>query len=275
MITLTLILNIIKIQSVPIKIRLANSERYLRGSDGEENIVHLSDHSKSDNYNYIWDDTQNEYLYLRIENHLEKGLQYDMQKDSLVLAHAISGEPEQFRIIPVNIYNETYWIVSDRRCITYVEQLKKFVLSECFENDENQHFNIILQGEYNTELPLLSSYKEIEVHSSPNFKNYLKMAHSNDDITETKMSQDHMENDARDLVQNVFKFLYDMSLCFNENEICKRGGFLRLKKSASLGSFKSRSYSSYKKSSSQSSYRSSSQMSSRSSSSRSSRSFSS
>lgn len=212
--------------TVPLKFKLTKTERYIVYNN-DEGLLRLSDFDNASFFDYLWDDKLDKYNEISLYNDEDKLFEYDFKNSKLILGPRNNGEYNKFELVSIDIFNRTFWIQLLNQCITWSESDNKFILSECDENQTEQLFEVYMEGVDMSNLHLLDNYEEETIHSSPNLdgKNDLPVEHTLQEENYDALSQKHLEKDGRVMIYNIYKYLYDMSSCFLDKNVCVKGGF--------------------------------------------------
>lgn len=232
------------------KIKLFDTEKYLRNNMEMGNIVVLDDSVLADTFITFWDDNKAIRKWLYPIKYDGKTLDYDFTKKMLCYSDLKKDDSQAFEIVPVDIYDRTFLLVKDGLCLTWKEDLKKFNLEICYANEKNQHYEFIAQNYDYTKL--INIDKDLIV-TQPVIM----------DIVEPKAEVVHVPNtiekENHSLLQGIYRSLYDLTLCLGNTGVCSAEDSITAFQSAkSSSSSRSMSSSSSRSASSSASSRSSS-----------------
>ncbi|KAM0677770.1 hypothetical protein BDAP_001619 [Binucleata daphniae] len=213
----------------PMKIKNLNGNMYLSVSAVDKSKVKLSEEINGTLFDYAWNSSNYKNSYLKLNDKQNLALQYNTKKDVLELTNFSKVIDQIFDFVPIEIVNNVFFIVHKQKCLTWIEKDEKFALKDCNEGDASQKF-VIEEKDYVTDdLEIFNENKNIfeeeTIHLSQLYNSNKKSLHQLNGVENfLNISQMHMENDARDMMQNIYKLFYDLTSCFVDNKVCTIGG---------------------------------------------------
>ncbi|KAM0673074.1 hypothetical protein GVAV_003420 [Gurleya vavrai] len=225
--------------------------QYIAAPNGNVKHLKLSDVHSATVFDYLWNEDRQRYNFLRIEMQNSLGVSVNVPLNVIEIQNASKGLNQQFDLVPVELYAKNYWIQNYGKCLAYEISKEQFGLKACDESDPMQHFEIKRVDQDYSGLELLENVinENETIHlTNSNLNNVIIHSLSGSEKIEQK-SQFHMENDGRELIQNIYKLFYDLTSCFVERRICENGGFDLKKRSykASKASFTTSANNSFSK----------------------------
>lgn len=243
--------------SFQLKIKLQDTESYLV-YNGEDINLHLSDYNNSTEFRYNYNDIFGIYDNFFLRHNKNLGIGFNNITGKYVIDEKC--EPIEIIAVPIEIYDRTYWLMHDNKCMEYEFESGTFLNSICDKKNKKQHF-ILDCNDYVKENDILDNEDQetAELHLSWQDKN---LKYRNTEFTfdgkNENLSQVLMEKHGKHIIENVHKLLYDFSSCILQKNICLKSIWLEVRAKIKMMSYyESASMSSSKSSSSGSAYASS------------------
>lgn len=225
---------------VLVKIKLHGTDKFLV-TNGEDDQIHLTDHGNATEFNYYWNEERGYYDKLIL--HHDDTLAVDFDEASK--KYVIKKEEVAKEIVPISIeiFDRTYWLTVNGQCMTYVVDTNTFDSRTCEQKNSNQLFVLDCWPDV-TDLEIMDEgEEEEEIHVAPTTKEHeLKVTHLLDNEEDATSSQVKIEKHGKKLIMNVYKFLYDMSSCMLQKNVCAANGW-ELFSSTRIASKSQKSYS--------------------------------
>ncbi|EJW03510.1 hypothetical protein EDEG_02154 [Edhazardia aedis USNM 41457] len=189
------------------KIKLANTEKYMANEFEKKNTVNVSDFEDAETFTVQITHPNNVYKLLRPQSQPKYMLSYSRKTRELIYHTGSTETVETFEVVPLDVYDRTFWILTEGRCVTWHEEHKHFWDEACKDNDPRQVFEFIATDfDYSS---LANTVGDLDV----------KVTEPNEDLNELSR-QIHLQKENKSLLLSIYKALYDMTICFGNNGTC-------------------------------------------------------
>lgn len=186
------------------KIKLYHTEEYLTNDFDNRNMVILGDISKSDVFIFFWDNNTALKKFIYPIKYKGKTLTVDTKTSELSYDNLQGGDSQTFVIIPVDFYDRSFMIIKDGLCLTWIKKERRFSITVCNEGDESQIFGLVAQN---------FDYDHLNNIDRDLVKRTSKSSTST--ILSNLVSKKN-----QNVLQGIYRSLYDISLCLGNNGIC-------------------------------------------------------
>lgn len=194
------------------KVKLAKTERYLKNDYEINNNLILDNATKADVYSIFWEEKDAIKKWFLPSDHIGKAIEYDKENNKLQYSDFLENAAQSFEFVPIEFYDRSFWILNNGQCLTWKEDVKKFLLEPCYDDEPNQLFEFVAQGfDYST---LINIDKDLITY------NTVEQKEQNEEETQYNYKIKQLESEIESLLKGSYKILYDLNLCFGNSGVC-------------------------------------------------------
>lgn len=200
---------LITLETRQFNFRMAESDKYLMTVSNPDNPIILSSFESASAFEITPLAVLAEKVYIKKAENRNLAWNYDTSKDRLIVSNFKPEKKYEFRLVPANLNQRTFWIVQSDECLTYDKPALEFRLKKCENNDKLQ-------------LYILENVPDVDaLKAEVNEFNYISMANKKAALLNQVKETHLLENEGENLIYNIFNMLGKVSYCLDSMGVCQ------------------------------------------------------
>lgn len=175
------------------------------------NMIFLDDVAMADIFMIFWKENDSIKKSIYPVKYSGKTLEFDIETSTFGYYDYKFGLDDFYELIPVDFFDRSFLIFKNGFCIAWDEKQKKFTYEDCNSQKLNQLFEFIaIDYDYSKLMNIdkdliINNYISTDAKSAINFS-----------TAETSI----VVKENRNLLNEIYRNIYDLSLCFGNTGIC-------------------------------------------------------
>ncbi|EJW03501.1 hypothetical protein EDEG_02157 [Edhazardia aedis USNM 41457] len=197
-------------------VRLLDTEKYISGDQSKETPLHLVSRKNADSINFRSDQSVPENVYITSTRNPTLSWKYNTDNSQITYSRMMDSKSFVFRVVPIDFYNNVYWIGNDivTNCLTWDDKEIKLVYKECDLNNKKQMWQVIKAdigaGSHEVHKAGVDEEESTDVD-----------AHPTDDLSPADVEKSHkLEWDGEALISGIVDLLKDLDGCLKRTGSC-------------------------------------------------------